>query len=175
MSVEIIVRDQQVIEMLQQLNGRLSNMAPVMRQISQAMHKSVTDNFLAGGRPAWDSLRPSTIRNREKIGKWPGQILKVTGQLYSSIGMSSDATMAKVGSNKVYARTMQEGAAKGQFGTVTANIREHLRKGKRVKAHTRQMIVPWGRIPPRPFLTIPEEDLQGIRVMLRNYIIQNAQ
>ena len=165
--------------MIGQLKNRMGDMSPVMRAVSQDMYQAVTDNFLAGGRPRWDPLRPSTIANREKNGTWPGQILHQSGQLKNSITPFSDRTSAGVGTNKPYAKTHQFGARKGQYGrkTVVQQVRQHLRRSRSgrqstVRAHrrTRTIAIPWGNVKKRPFFVLPDDAVADITDTLRSFL-----
>ena len=81
-----------------------------------------------------------------KGGKLSGQVLNVrSGRLRRSINYrvteSATGTEVKVGTNVEYARVHEYGFA----GRVS--VKEHMRAGKRVRAHTKNM-----RVPERSFL-----------------------
>lgn len=60
-----------------------------------------------------------------------------------------------VGSDRFYAAVQQFGAAKGAFGKTTRNAP-----------------IPWGDIPPRPFLGLSDEDGERVVEILRDYLGQ---
>ncbi|MEZ4528574.1 MAG: phage virion morphogenesis protein [Desulfobacterales bacterium] len=60
MAAEVIFNDKAVQEKLKELAGKLRDMSPVMADIADDLARSVEDNFLAGGRPKWKSLKSST-------------------------------------------------------------------------------------------------------------------
>ena len=133
----------EVSSLLRQLTERMDDLTPAMADISDVLYHIVTDNIEAGGRPRWKRLKPSTLAQREKKGYVPAQIMKQTGQLYASITPYHTDKSAGVGTNKKYAKTHHYGAKKGAFGkfSVTQQVREHLRKGKRIRAHARQTTI----------------------------------
>lgn len=54
------------------------------------------------GKP-WEALKPSTIAQREKLNKYPGKILQVTGGLASSFTYKVEGNNIIFGTNKSYA------------------------------------------------------------------------
>ena len=64
---------------------------------------------------------------------------------------------------------------------MTVNVKAHFKKiskpGKKkkskvpVKAHTKQMAVPWGDIPARPFLMVQPSDWADIKEVLQNHLL----
>ncbi len=168
----------EVQRMLADLIGRLENPDPVFREVGEIVQESVLTNFERGGRPPWKKLEDSTIAQRTKQRKWPGQILVrkgMSGGLMGSISYRTKPDGVIIFSNKKYAPLHQFGAEKGEFGTVLCNVREHTRKrGNRtqtVRAHSRSVLLPWGKVTARPFLVIQTDDIQEIKEMLQNYTI----
>ena len=136
-TIWVHIDDREVIKLLKQLEATGKDMSPVMRKIAGIMADAVEENFEKEGRPErWPPLAPSTMKQREKQGHWPGKMLQRTGSLASSVSSESDAHIASVGTNKVYAAIQQFGGMAG--------------RGKRV------------RIPPRPFLALDNDDLKEI-------------
>ncbi len=175
---DVIVDSSAVQDLLDRLSRKMQDMSPVMADIADAIAQEVENNFLAGGRPAWNSLRDSTKKIREKKGKWPGQILVQSGQLKNSVHPFHGKDFAGTGTNKKYATTMQFGAKKGAFGTktVTQQVKEHLRKSRgkniRVSAHTRtrEIQIPWGDIPKREFMKIPPESIAKFKDIIQEWL-----
>lgn len=131
------IDDHEVRKLLQQLEATGKDMTPVMRKIAGIMSDAVEENFAKEGRPdRWPPLALSTIKQREKQGHWPGQMLQRTGSLASSISSEYNATSATVGTNKIYAAIQQFGGMAGRGGRV--------------------------RIPARPFLALDEDDMKEI-------------
>lgn len=111
---EIKIDDKAVMNELDKLAAKTSNMSPAMSMIAQELERQTEKNFAAEGRPKWLGLKPSTIAMRTRRGTWPGMMLQVSpGGLASSFSSFSDANSAEVGSNKVY-------AAMQHFGGITS-------------------------------------------------------
>lgn len=182
----IEAKDSGVQKLLQKVRERVKNMRPVFNVIGEIAHGSIQENFEVGGRPAkWKPLSPVTIAQRKRQGKWPGRILVrmgVAGGLFGAISHKAFRDRTELSANKPYATTQHFGAEKGEFGTVTAQIPEHVRRitqafGKAieprdvtVRAHTREMQIPWGDIPARPFMVIQEEDWEEIKGTLLDFL-----
>lgn len=92
----------------------LRDMTPLARSISTAFGSITDENFSLEGRPKWLGLKPSTIRQREKQGSWPGMILQVSGQLAASYTPGYDSNSAWIGSNKKYAAIHHSGGQAGR-------------------------------------------------------------
>ncbi|SDO04142.1 phage virion morphogenesis (putative tail completion) protein [Desulfonauticus submarinus] len=119
----------------------------------------------------WPDLRKTTKKNRRGESY---HILRDSGRLKDSFTKEVSKNRVMVGTSVKYAKTHQFGAKKGQFGTVEAKVREHIRnyKGREVKVreHTRKITIPWGDIPPRPFMGITEKDKKEIMDIILNSI-----
>jgi len=159
-----------VEKLLGRIQKNLGDLTPVMKIIGSTIRTSIIRNFEKSGRPRkWKRHSKTTEKRRGKGAK----ILMaqgLAGGLAASINYQADKKSVEIGTNKVYGAVHQFGAKKGSFGMVTANIKAHLRKGTKVKAHTRKMKLPWGDIPARPFLMIQDEDWTEIRAALNDYI-----
>ncbi|NTU42937.1 MAG: phage virion morphogenesis protein [Nitrospirales bacterium] len=143
--IKIVIDDKGVRGLISELQRKSRDLSPAMRQIAGIMMRAVEDNFEAEGRPKWPGLRPSTIKQRQREGKWPGKMLqKSAGGLASSISRRSDSSSATVGTNKVYAAIHQFGGKAGRGRKVT--------------------------IPARPFLQLTDEDMGEIKDVLMRYV-----
>lgn len=112
---------------LEQLAAGLARATPLMRAIAAELESQTEENFEAEGRPHWLGLKPSTIRQRERQGTWPGKILqRSAGGLAASITSDYDDSMAVIGSNKLYAAIQQLGGKAGRNHAVTLPAREYL-------------------------------------------------
>lgn len=153
----------------------IQNMEPVMHRIGEIVRASVRKNFDVGGRPEWQPLKPSTLSRRK--GDAPLVVRGDHGGLKGSIGFRAADTSVVVYADKVYAKTHQQGAKKGEFGHIEVVIPRHRRQigGRihRVRRYTRKIFVPWGDIPARPFMKIQPEDIQHIHSMIIDHIHQN--
>ena len=143
--IEIKIDNQEVERKLQEIAKKSSNLRPLMKNIAGIFASATEDNFAEEGRPdKWIDLSDVTKKQRKKIGKYPGQILQVTGQLASSVNTYYDDDSAIIGSNLAYAAIHQLG---GQAG-----------KNKKVT------------IPARPYLKLTDDDLEEIMESVEKYI-----
>ena len=150
------------------LNGLIKlgkDIQPAMREIAGALESGVEDAFQSERSPdgkAWPDLADVTKRQRAMRRKWPGQILQDSGDLAGSIHSRYGGNHAVAGTNLVYATTQQFGASKGEFGTGS------------FKRRAGSFPIPWGDIPPRPFLGLSDETRGEIVTMLNRRIRQAA-
>lgn len=143
--IEIKLENTEVEQALLNLAKRTENLRPLMKNIAGVLASSTEENFKQEGRPdKWTDLSEVTKKQREKINKWPGQILQVTGQLASSISTQYDDDSAVIGSNLPYAAIHQLG---GQAG-----------RNKKVK------------ISDRPYLKLTDADLKEISEEIKKYL-----
>ncbi|OHD80493.1 MAG: phage virion morphogenesis protein [Spirochaetes bacterium RIFOXYC1_FULL_54_7] len=134
---------------LPKVAGAMRDLTPCMRQVAGILMDSMEENFAQQGRPKWTALKASTIRQRVKLRKWPGQILiRSQAGLKASISTRSDANSATIGTNKVYGRIHQKG---GQAG-----------RGRKVT------------IPARPYLGVTDKELGEIETKILNHATQNS-
>ncbi len=156
--------------LLRQIQRRFQNLRPVMNEIGDIGVMAVRGNFEAQGRPRWKAHRQVTI-DRRGIG---ANILidrGMNGGLLGSIKHKAYDKHVEISAGKEYAATQHFGAKKGKFGTIAARIPAHTRGGHAVRAHTRQMKLPWGNIPARPFMHITEPDRQEMLAALNDYLL----
>ncbi len=126
--IEIKIDNQEVERKLQELTKKSSNLKPLMKNIAGIFASAAEDNFSEEGRPdKWQDLSNVTKKLREKKGKWPGQILQVSGQLASSINTYYDNDSAVIGSNLEYAAIHQLGGQAGRNKKVTIHSRPYLK------------------------------------------------
>ena len=105
---------------LQQLESVLTDPTPMMAGISVEFLSQTEQAFDREG-PGWQKLRPATVRQRTKRGKWPGKIMQVSNALARSYLPFHNRTEAGIGTNMVYAAAQHFGAKiqrKGKAGTV---------------------------------------------------------
>lgn len=149
--IEIEIIDAEMRKLLDDLQARYSNLTPVMRKIAGIMHDAVEENFKEEGRPKWAALKPSTIRQRQRKGHWPGKILQDSGLLTKSILPKSQR---KWGADFAKVTTADRRAPIHHFG------------GKAGKGHK-------ATIPARPFMTITSKEMGDIKQALRDYLFKN--
>lgn len=144
-----------VLETLNELQLRMSDLTPVMQQIGNDIKTEVeltfTDQKDPYGRP-WAPLSEVTLnRRRQGTGSGVDSILRNTGILANSFQVLADADSVLVGTGIPYASTHQFGARQGQFGFGNYQTRAG------------QFPIPWGDIPARPMLPLDglSEDLEA--------------
>lgn len=118
--IDLKLTDKGLNSALQQLAGVLQDPTPVMAGISVEFLSQTEQGFDREG-PGWQKLRPATIRQRTKKGKWPGKIMQVSNALARSYLPFHTRTEAGIGTNMVYAAAQHFGAKiqrKGKAGTV---------------------------------------------------------
>lgn len=112
--LEIKIDGKSALSSLAGYEHALRDMTPLARSISMEFLSHTEANLAAQGRPKWMGLKPSTIRQREKRGTWPGMIMQVTGQLAASYTPGHDSDSAWIGSNKVQAAIQNLGGKTGR-------------------------------------------------------------
>lgn len=126
--IEIKIDHKEVLTRLQELVSRGENLRPLMKNIAGIMATATEDNFKDEGRPEkWVDLSETTKKQRQKIGKYPGQILQVSGQLASSVSTAYDDNSAVIGSNLAYAPIHQLGGQAGKNKKTTIPARPYLK------------------------------------------------
>lgn len=126
--IEIKIDNKEVLTRLQELASRGENLRPLMKNIAGIMATATEDNFKDEGRPdKWVDLSETTKKQRQKIGKYPGQILQVSGQLASSVSTAYDNNSAVIGSNLAYAAIQQLGCQTGKNKKITIPARPYLK------------------------------------------------
>ena len=113
--IEIKIDTQEVERKLQEIAKKSSNLRPLMKNIAGIFASAAEDNFAEEDRPdKWQDLSKVTKKLRENKGKWPGQILQVSGQLASSVNTYYDNESAVIGSNLEYAAIHHLGGQAGR-------------------------------------------------------------
>lgn len=167
------------INILKQYVKKLSNLKPIMREVSEDMIDAVKENFEKEGRPPWEKLSQTTIRERARLGYWPGKILQRSGMLLRSIFKKYDESSATVGTNKEYAPLHQFGGSFvtkpfTQAVTKKGRFKSKKRAGKdKKKTDIRFMSSKTVTIPARPFLTIPDNELNQIKKKITGWLVNS--
>ena len=148
--IEIKIDNKEVESRLLDLAQKSENLRPLMKNIAGIFAYSTEENFKEEGRPKWENLKDSTIKQRTKNKQWPGMILQVSGQLASSVNTYYDNDSAVIGSNLEYAAIHQLGGQAGRNKSV--------------------------EIPARPYLKLTDDDFDEIITSIRNHLdYQNHQ
>ena len=137
--------EKRVAEML----ARVKNLRPAMRIIGEIGLTSIQRNFEEGGRPKkWKPLAASTIKQRRRQGRWPGQILVRLGigsGLLGSISYRVFPSKVVWSAKKIYAAIQHFGGKAG--------------RGHKVK------------IPARAYMLFQREDREEFRDALSEYVL----
>lgn len=157
MSPAIEVHDSEVLGAFNRLLSMGENPGPWLKIIGHNLAESTRLRFRDGRGPtgtSWAPLSPVTLALRRK-GKGAGSAkpLLDTGRLANSITHRVGHNYVEVGTNVIYARMQQMGAAKGAFGRT--------RRGAPI---------PWGRVPGRPFLGLSLADRADALDVIREAI-----
>ena len=146
--LEMTFDDKQVLDALNRLARAGEELSPAMQEISGALEAGIEEAFKKERAPdgtKWRDLSEVTTARRAKRHKWPGPILQISGHLAGAITSDYDAFSAVAGTNLRYAKTHQQGAQRGAFGTTC-----------------RGTPIPWGDIPARPFLGVSAKTREGM-------------
>lgn len=171
-TITVTFQDEQVRAIIEGLAARFGDLTPLMRNIGEIIRERAMQSFASGASPEGAPWKPSFRALRQG-----GKTLIDTATLRNSINVRPGPTSVEVGSPVEYAGTHQFGASRGSFGTVSAIVREHLRTSKKgtkysVRKHARQVALPWGNIPARPFLGIAAEDWNDIHDAILEYALK---
>lgn len=158
MAAAVEIFDQALKVRLAKMIAANNDVRPLTAAWAADLHGGVEDVLEAEGMPKWKALGELQIARRKLTGNWPGKMLQVTGKLAASIQPQSDANSAQVTTNDVRARTLHYGAKVGEFGRYSqTRVRKFAEGDYRRKAGTiNGFPIPWGNIPARPFMVIPD-------------------
>lgn len=124
----VSLNTQAIDTMLKHIQNVTGQLAPLMVAVRQELLAQTEANFADSGRPNWPALAAPTEAQREKKGKWPGQILQMSGALARSVVGTSDerSAMIGVGSEIPYAAIHQFGGQAGRNRKVAIPARPYL-------------------------------------------------
>lgn len=173
--IEITIDDRDVLTALGELARRVQNPTPALADIGERMVASTRRRFTEGRAPdgtPWTPNSPVTVlrylgRFKGSFRRRGGGITKAgerraaakkpligeTRRLSSEIAYRLIPGGVQIGSSLEYAAVQHFGAKRGAFG----------RTG-------RGAAIPWGDIPPRPFLGVSADDRTAILDTLAGYL-----
>ena len=185
MRIRLDIDDGNVRRVLRQLCEAVNDMTPAMKAIAGQLETSTRNRFFTKQAPdgsTWARLSTATQRRRLKKGRRRNDKLVFSGRLARSITSDYDSRGAVVGTDVPYARTHQEGAARGEFGSFSIvartvrGRRRQIRRGAAVLAGTASRTqgrpIPWGDIPARPFLGLSADDREDIVEIIRRHLLR---
>jgi phage virion morphogenesis protein len=184
--LDIDINDAEIKAALKDLAAKLNDLTPFFKDAGETLLNSTRERFHTQTDPEgqpWKSLAPNYKQNKPRN---KDKILTLYGYLRGTLVKQADSNSLRIGTPLVYGAIHQFGAAKGSFGTVTAHVNAYIRRLKSrdvkqgrkivakgvafVSAHTRQMTVPWGNIPARPFLGLSTDDRSDLLEALHDYL-----
>jgi len=128
----------------------LEDMTPVFTDIGEYMVEATRQRFVRGvgpdGKP-WAPKRPATLERYRRLGygSLGRPLIGPARALSRQIQRIASRDGVVIGSSLIYSGVMQDGAAKGAFGT-----------------DSRGRPIPWGNIPARVWLGISRDDEAAI-------------
>lgn len=133
-------------EAIREAIALLGDMTPVYQDIGEYMVEATRQRFIKGQAPdgkAWAPKRASTLERYKRLGygSLSRPLIGPSKSLSRQIQRIVSRDGVVIGSSLIYSRVMQEGAAKGAFGS-----------------DSRGNPIPWGRIPARVWLGISRDD-----------------
>ena len=148
-TIELILDATPILSDLSRLAAAGDDLSPAMRQVAGLLADAAEEAFAREADPStwarWQPLGDAHIERRRKVGKWPGPILQMSGQLAASVQSDYGRDFAQVGSNKVYAAIHQHGSKPGILARNAA-------------------------IPARPFLGVSDQDREEILDILSRHL-----
>ena len=151
--ITITLDDTEFSRWLQRTIGSLSNPTDALKEIGEVLTQSTKDRFGTKVGPdgsGWAANSPVTIARKGHGSQLRGKS-KALGDL---IHYELDGTKAvEIGSNMEYAAVQQFGQPKGASGS------------------WRGAPIPWGDIPPRPFVGVSQEDEDRITEIMADYLL----
>ncbi len=153
-TIRVEIDDAEVQRALDRLLAAGGDLAPLMRDIGEALLTSTRDRFEAEKGPDGAPWAPLSETTKKRKTRNIDRILTEHGYLGGNLAYRAGSGEVEIGSPDKRARTHQFGAAKGAFG-----------------ATKRGAPVPWGDIPARPFLGLSDEDKDDIRDIVARYLI----
>lgn len=165
--IELKVTDNSAFAAINGLSGRTGDLRPALKECFQILRTSVLRNFEVGG-------RPSRWKRSHRAEAEGGKTLVDTGGLRDSIAWAAprlEPHRLVFGTKKVYAAVHQFGAPKGSLGVGRRKPKTGV-GGPMKRFSTREGLfpIPWGTIPPRPFMVIQPADRRAIRRAILDYV-----
>lgn len=141
---------------LNNLNDGLEDFSRPLDEAGIYMHKSIGKNFEQGGRPRWKKHSPLT----KKLRGSDAQILRDTGQLMNSVTSKGSGSKYDLSKNRLVigSNVKAQGSSR-----LLADIQQN---GSPVRVFGKHQ----GKIPPRPFLVIQDEDERAMKQIFDDYI-----
>jgi phage virion morphogenesis protein len=121
--IKVEINDTVVQKYFRDVENKGKTVAPLLEQLGSIIQDAIGDNFEQQGRPAWQPLKASTLKERTKLG-YTGPILQRTGKLKRSITRKTGTNFVIVGTNLEYAAIHNFGGPTGRNHSVDMPKRE---------------------------------------------------
>lgn len=155
LSFTVTLYDAKPLGALAKIDAALDDMTALFDGIGRALVNSAVERIiLTNTGPDGVAWEPS-----QRVKDHGGKTLHDTGELSRSITHLASPDRVIVGTNRPYARVMQEGAEQGEFGAAIGRTQP---TEKRPWSQDYFTPIPWGDIPGRPYLGISQDDLATI-------------
>lgn len=176
------IDDRELNVLLDRIVNRFADKKPALRTIGAIGRESIRTNFVESGRPV--KWRPSKRTGDQGLPGKSGSTLRDTNRLMNSITSSVQKDSVIIGTNVEYAAVHNYGAKKFSFGTFAVRVKNHQRLvrkafGKELKfpvwatvpEHDRNVKLPWGDIPARPFMLLQDEDIVEMELIMAEHLV----
>ncbi|RIV82959.1 phage virion morphogenesis protein [Aurantiacibacter xanthus] len=137
-------------EVIRRAAAQLANMTPVYEDIREYLLERHRRRFVDGKTPdgvVWAPKSQATLARYKALGygSLRKPLIGPSKLLSRTIASFANQHGVVIGSNQINSRVMDQGAAKGAFGT-----------------NSRGRPIPWGRIPARQWLGMGREDNENV-------------
>lgn len=160
--IRIVFNIEPVIARLGRVSQVLDDMTPVFQDIGEYVVEATKKRFTISTAPdgtKWQPKSAATIARYQarKDGNRPKPLIGPSGRLGREINKLATRDQVEIGSALEYSGVMQDGAAKGAFGTAANGSP-----------------IPWGRIPARVWLGLSDDDNRNILDIADEYLAEAA-
>lgn len=167
---------------LREILKRCQNLKKPMEIIATDMKNEIRGNF--DGQHDYEG---NTWKKSKRAINQGGKTLRDKSRLYNSFSTKTGKNFARVGTNVVYAKVLNQGAKKGSLWKGEYTVKAHTRKVKyktkkgewakrkkriTVKSHRRKGQAPWGDIKAYRYMGINQEMKYRYTKFLNNYILK---
>ena len=153
--ITIELDDAELRRTLGQLSAKLADPSPALRDLGEHLLRTTRDRFGQSQKRAPDGTPWARNTETTIARKGRDNPLYQSGMLQGQLRyqLEPGGRAVAVGSNRIYAAVQQFGQPKGASGTTR-----------------RDSPIPWGDIPPRPFLGVSADDREAIIEILGDYL-----
>lgn len=142
---------------LRDILKRCQNLKKPLQMIATDMRNEVRKNF-----DEEHDYKGKSWKKSKRATRDGGKTLRDTSRLYNSFTTKTGSNFARVGTNVVYARVLNQGAEKGSLWKGEYTVKSHRRKGQ----------APWGDIKAYRYMGINQEMKYRYTKFLNNYILK---